>query len=74
MTDTNLPTQAMDIDETAIDEGLYSRQLYAHLILRYFDAFNGLYRYVLGHEGMITRVIRSDVTELWISYEEDGGV
>jgi hypothetical protein len=24
---TNLPTAAMDVDEAAIDEGLYSRQL-----------------------------------------------
>jgi hypothetical protein len=28
MSETNLPTTAMDVDEAAIDEGLYSRQLY----------------------------------------------
>jgi hypothetical protein len=29
MSDSNLPTAAMDVDEAAIDEGLYSRQLCA---------------------------------------------
>ena len=42
----------MDIDEAAIDEGLYSRQLYVPpLSFECCGSLTCMRRYVLGHEG-----------------------
>jgi len=63
----------MDIDEAAIDEGLYSRQLWAFFLQRSLTAHLSP-RYVLGHEGILSKHTTLNHWNLdsWTSHEEDG--
>ena len=63
----------MDIDEAAIDEGLYSRQLWVvQCFLVHVEWAPVSTRYVLGHEGMWPYKILEKIALTLFSHEEDG--